>query len=88
MNLRKTDEQSRDCLGSKAPAGFIQAGLDLMPYWTPDGRTIDEIWRTEHAKPTLSHNAAATADVTEARRVVLPGRPPVRYDQGAIDRRG
>ncbi len=27
------------------PSGFIPWGHELMPYWTPDGRSIEEIWR-------------------------------------------
>ena len=33
-----------DHRSDRAPAGFIEIGDDLMPYWTRDGRSIEEIW--------------------------------------------
>ena len=27
------------------PSGFLLWCDNLMPYWTPDGRSIEEIWR-------------------------------------------
>ena len=38
------DEESDDHRGDDVPAGFIAVGDDLMPYWTLDGRSIEEIW--------------------------------------------
>ena len=39
-----------DRLSDDIPAGFIQVNHDLMPYWTRDGRSIEEIWEDEHAR--------------------------------------
>ncbi len=33
-----------DHLTDDRPAGFIEWGHELMAYWTPDGRSIEEIW--------------------------------------------
>ena len=41
-----------DHLADTVPAGFIAVGDDLMPYWTRDGRSIEEIWEDHHADDT------------------------------------
>jgi hypothetical protein len=46
------------------PAGFIADDGGLMPYWTPDGRSIGEIWAERHPET----RAAAWADLTAALR--------------------
>ena len=39
---------NEDHLSDPVPAGFIEVNHDLMPYWTRDGRSIEEIWEEHH----------------------------------------
>ena len=44
---------NEDHLSDPVPAGFIEVNHDLMPYWTRDGRSIEEIWEEHHGhQPT------------------------------------
>ncbi len=45
-------ESDENHLTDDTPAGWIEVGDDLMPYWTRDGRSIEEIWEDRNADQT------------------------------------